>query len=178
MNKDRVGMILANQFGAMENYMKPNKLRLLATMNHMVPALLAIDYQITGHLSSTSMASASGGIAIGEAFRLIKHGYQDLMIAGGLDFNLNRHFFEGMELFGANCNKFNDDPTHASMPYDKKRAGPVMADGGGVLILESLDSALERGAKIYCEIGGFSMNTDAFHILRPSDNGIGLFKAM
>lgn len=101
-----------------------------------------------------------------------------MMITGGVDFNLNRHFFEGMELFGANCNTFNGDPEHASRPYDTKRAGPVMADGGGVLILEDLESALRRKAKIYCEIGGFSMNTDAYHILRPTDNGIGLFKAI
>lgn len=59
----------------MENYLKPNKLRLLFSMNHMVPALLAQDYQLSGHLGSTSTASASGGIAIGEAFRMIKHGY-------------------------------------------------------------------------------------------------------
>lgn len=100
------------------------------------------------------------------------------MIAGGADFNLNRHFFEGMELFGANCNKYNDQPEKASMPYDIKRQGPVMSDGGGVLILENLESAQERGAHIYCEIGGFSQNSDAFHILRPTDNGIGLFKAI
>lgn len=64
------------------------------------------------------------------------------------------------------------------MPYDKKRCGPVMSDGAGVLILERLETAIERGARIYCEVGGFSMNTDAFHILRPTDNGIGLFKAI
>lgn len=93
----------------MENYMKPdNKLRLLMTMNHMVGALLAMDLGITGHLSATSTASSSGAIAIGEAYRLIKHGYQDRMITGGVDFNLNRHFFEGMELFGANVNRYND----------------------------------------------------------------------
>ena len=124
------------------------------------------------------MGISSVGIAIGEAYRVIKHGYQDLMITGAVDYNLNRHFFEGMELFGANCGTYNEDPTHASRPYDMKRAGPVMSDGGGVLILEELDSAIKRNAKIYCEIGGFSTNTDAYHILRPTDNGIGLFKAL
>lgn len=76
------------------------------------------------------------------------------MIAGGVDFNLNRHFFEGMELFGANCTKFNHDPAKASMPYDKKRAGPVMSDGGAIVILENLETALKRKAKIYCEVAG------------------------
>jgi 3-oxoacyl-[acyl-carrier-protein] synthase II len=68
------------------------------------------------------------------------------MITGGVDFNLNRHFFEGMELFGANCNTYNHDPEKASRPYDSKRAGPVMSDGGGVLILEELESAIRRKA--------------------------------
>lgn len=68
------------------------------------------------------------------------------MITGGADFNLNRHFFEGMELFGANVNKYNDNPELASMPYDKKRCGPALSDGGGALILETLESALNRNA--------------------------------
>ena len=109
--KDRTGIIVANQFGVLENYMRPNnKLRLLMTMNHMVGAILAMEHQITGHLSCTSTASSSGAIAIGEAYRLIKHGYQDRMVTGGVDFNLNKHFFEGMELFSANVNKFNESP--------------------------------------------------------------------
>jgi 3-oxoacyl-[acyl-carrier-protein] synthase II len=94
-----------------------------------------MEHHITGHLECTSSASASGGIAIGQAFRLIKHGYQDVVIAGGVDFNLNRHFFEGMELFGASCNQFNHDPTRASMPYDERRCGAVMSDGGAVVVL-------------------------------------------
>lgn len=102
------------------------------------------------------MASSSGAIAIGESFRLIKHGYADVIISGGVDINLNRTFFEGMELFGANCNSFNDRPEQASRPYDKQRAGPIMSDGGGSLILESLESALSRKARIYCEIVGYS----------------------
>lgn len=68
------------------------------------------------------------------------------MISGSLDFNLNRHFFEGMELFGANCNTYNHDPSQASRPFDKKRCGPILSDGGAILILESLESALKRKA--------------------------------
>lgn len=84
-----------------------------------------------------------------------------------------------MELFGANCNSFNDNPEKASMPFDEKRSGPVISDGGGALILESLESAIKRKAPhIYCEIGGYSENCDAFHILRPTADGIGLFKAI
>lgn len=82
-----------------------------------------------------------------------------------------------MELFGANCNAYNHDPTKGSRPFDRDRKGPIMSDGGGALVLESLESALQRKAKIYCEVAGYSQNCDAYHILRPTDNGIGLFKA-
>ena len=78
------------------------------------------------------------------------------MITGGADFNLNRNFFEGMELFGANCNTYNDHPEKASRPYDKKRAGPALSDGGASMVIESLESAQTRGAKIYAEILGYS----------------------
>ena len=144
----------------------------------MVPSLLSLKYQIKGPTSGISMASSSGAISIGDSYRLIKHGYSDIMIAGGVDFNLNRHFFEGMELFGANCNEFNEDPEHGSKPFDKNRCGPALSDGGGALILESLESAMKRKAKIYCEIIGYSQNADAYHILRPSENGFGLYKAI
>lgn len=63
------------------------------------------------------------------------------------------------------------------MPFDESRCGPVLSDGGGILVFESLESALKRKAKIYCEVGGYSQNTDGYHILRPTDNGIGLYKA-
>ena len=89
-------------------------------------------------MSTPSIASASGEIAIGDAFRLIKYDYADVCIAGGVDFNLNRHFFEGMELFGANCNTYNHLPQLGSKPFDEARCGPVLSDGGGILILESL----------------------------------------
>lgn len=92
------------------------------------------------------MASASGTIAIGEAYRQVKHGYSDCVIAGGVDFNLNRNFFEGMELFGANCNTHNENPQKASRPFDKKRQGPVLSDGGGIMVMESLESAIKRKA--------------------------------
>ncbi len=80
------------------------------------------------------------------------------MIAGGVDFNLNKHFLEGMELLGANNDKYNDDPAHASMPFDTQRSGPVMSDGGGFVVLETLESALSRTPrpKIYCEVSGYS----------------------
>lgn len=85
-----------------------------------------------------------------------------------------------MELLGANNKKYNDDPAHASMPFDTQRSGPVMSDGGGFVVLESLESALSRKPrpKIYCEVSGYSQNCDGFHILRPKPTGEGMFKAV
>ena len=84
-----------------------------------------------------------------------------------------------MELFGATNTENNEAPDKASRPFDKKRKGPVMSDGGAVLILESLESAIKRKSpNIYCEIAGFRENTEPYHILRPTEDGIGLVKAM
>ena len=182
----RSGIIIGNQFGANENIInisntdrgqKKDTTALLKSMNHMVAGLLAIDYNFQGPTASASTASSSGGVAIGEAFRKIKFGYADYIIAGGADFNLNRPFFQGMENFGATCQKYNATPESASRPFDASRAGPVLADGAGLLALEEYESAIKRGAKIYAEIIGYGHTTDAYHILRPIESGFGVWRA-
>ncbi|CAI2370059.1 unnamed protein product [Moneuplotes crassus] len=184
--KYRSGIIIGNQFGANENIakignvdrgLKKDTTSLLKIMNHMVAGLLAIDYDFQGPTASASTASSSGAVAIGEAFRKIKHGYADFIIAGGADFNLNRPFFQGMENFGATCRAFNDTPESACRPFDRTRAGPVLSDGAGLLALEDYDSAVSRGADILAEIVGYGHSTDAFHILSPINNGLGVFRA-
>ena len=100
------------------------------------------------------------------------------MVAGGFDINLNQNFASGMELMGASCIKFKDQPLKASRPFDRDRAGPVLGDGGALLLLESEETALKRGAKIIAEIKGYSQNSDAYHILRPQMNGSGAIRAM
>lgn len=178
-DSERFGIAIGNQFGVLENFNKPNdKLRLLKTMNHMTASLMAIEYGLRGKLESPSMASSTGSWSIGQAYRQIKHGISDLVVAGGLDFNLNRHFFEGMDLLGANCQNYNDEPEKGSMPFHKKRCGPVISDGGGLLLLEDLEHAIKRDAKIYCEIIGQSQNCDAYHILRPNEKGLGTLRVM
>ena len=183
----RSGIIIGNQFGANENIIKisnedrgerKDTTSLLKTMNHMVAGLLAIDYNFQGPTASASTASSSGGVAIGEAFRKIKYGHADFIIAGGADFNLNRPFFQGMENFGATCQAYNDTPETSSRPFDQSRAGPVMSDGAGLLALEDYESAINRGANIYAEIVGYGHTTDAYHILRPVENGLGVWRAV
>jgi len=159
--------------------MQNDKLRLIKQMPHMLPAVIAIEHGIRGHVSAPSAASAGSAQAIGEAYRLIKDGYMDWVLVGGLDFNCDQNAIPGMDAFGAVSKTFNDNPEHACRPFDKKRAGTILADGGAMILLESLEKAEERSCtNIYAEVAGFAQTSDAFHALRPTDTGVGLIKAI
>lgn len=109
-----------------------------------------------GHISAPAGASVGGMMAMGEAFRLIRDGYMDRILVGGLDYNCNQNVLPGMDAFGALCTTFNDNPEAACRPFDKTRAGTVLSDGGGMVLLESEEHALKRNApNMYCEIGGY-----------------------
>jgi len=145
----------------------------------MMSALVATEYGIRGHVSAPSAASAASTVAIGEAFRLIRDGYMDTMLVGGIDYNCDGSVISGMDAFGALTTSFNNDPEAACRPFDNKRSGTVLSDGGGMIVLESLEIAKKRKARnIYAEICGFGMTCDAHHILRPTDSGVGLIKAI
>ena len=132
-----------------------------------------------GHVSASSMASAGGAIAIGEAFRLVKHGHVDRILTGGLDYNINATCVGGMDAFGALTRTCNEEPDKAMKPFDMGRSGTVLSDGGSLLMLETEESAIRRGAPhIYGEVAGFNMNCDAYHLLRPTDSGVGLISAI
>ena len=105
-----------------------------------------MEHGIKGHVSASSMASAGGSIAIGEAYRLVKHGIVDRIIAGGLDYNVNENCVGGMNAFGALTKSFNDAPDKAMRPFDKRRSGTVISDGGAMVLLESEESAARRAA--------------------------------
>ncbi|MGH2103459.1 beta-ketoacyl synthase N-terminal-like domain-containing protein, partial [Aerococcus urinaeequi] len=121
-------------------------------------------------------ACASANNAIGEAFRYIKHGYADVMIAGGAEGAINEIGLGGFDNLTATSDS--TDPDRASIPFDKDRNGFVMGEGAGILVLESLESAQARGAKIYAEIGGYGSTSDAYHLTAPSEDGSGAAKAM
>lgn len=134
----------------------------------MAASYVAQKLGIKGHCSGISNACASGANAIGEAYRLIRHGYADLMVAGGSEAPICRLCVEGYGASGA-LSKI-DNPS-ASSPFDKKRDGFVIAEGACILILEDLESALNRNAHIYAEIIGYSNTTDSYHITKPEING-------
>jgi 3-oxoacyl-(acyl-carrier-protein) synthase len=110
-------------------------------MPHIVSAVVAVENQIRGQVGATSGASAASSIAIGEAYRLIRDGYVDRVLVGGVDFNCDGDVISGMDSFGAVTQASNNDPEGSCRPFDLKRAGTVLSDGGGMLLLESLESA-------------------------------------
>lgn len=148
-----------------------------ANIVNMVAGNLSIKYGLKGPNYSIVSACSSGTHAIGEAARLIRHGYIDIMIAGGAEMATSPVGLGGFAAARALSTR-NDDPQAASRPWDRDRDGFVLSDGAGVMVLEEYEQAKARGAKIYAEIIGIGMNSDAYHMTAPSPNGIGASECM
>ena len=137
---------------------------------------IAIRYGAKGPCTSMVTACASSNNSIGEAFRLIKHGYADIMLAGGSEAAISRMGVGGFS--GMKALNSHNDPRRASIPFDKDRSGFVLGEGGGILVLESLEGAQKRGANILAEIVGYGTTCDAYHITSPHPEGEGAADAM
>jgi 3-oxoacyl-[acyl-carrier-protein] synthase II len=131
---------------------------------------IAIELGVSGPNSTNSMSCASGTLAIGEGFRLIRDGYADVMITGGAEAPLAPLCFGAFSIIRAMSTR-NDDPATASRPFDRDRDGFVMGEGSAVLILEEYERAKARGAKIYAEVAGFGFTNDAYHMTAPRPDG-------
>lgn len=131
---------------------------------------MAIEFGISGPNSTNAMSCASGSMAIGEAFRQIRDGYADVMLAGGSEAPLATLCFGAFALIRAMSTR-NDDPSSASRPFDADRDGFVMGEGAAVLLLESWDHAVARGARIYAELAGYGTTNDAHHMTAPLPGG-------
>jgi len=134
-----------------------------------LPARVAIRTGARGASFATISACATGSHSIGEAMRAIRHGYADGMIAGGAEAAITVLSVGGFNAMRAMSTR-NDDPQHASRPFDKDRDGFVMGEGAGVLVLEELEAAKRRGARIYAELVGYGANCDAHHVAAPAPN--------
>lgn len=146
-------------------------------MANAVSGQVAIRQGLQGTVFTTSSACASAGHAIGMALMAIRSGEADLVVTGGAESATTPLSVSGFASMKALSTR-NDDPARASRPFDAERDGFVMGDGAGILILEELESARARGAKIYCELKGYGSTDDAFHITAPAEDGSGSARAI
>ena len=145
---------------------------------NMAAGNIAIAFKLQGPCECIVTACASGTNAIGDAYRAIQRGEADVMFAGGTEAAISPAGVSGFAAMKALCADHNDDPAHASRPFDKNRSGFVMGEGAGIIVLENLEHAKARGAHIYAELVGYGRNDDAYHITTPAPGGITQAKCM
>jgi 3-oxoacyl-[acyl-carrier-protein] synthase II len=188
-DRDRVGAMMGTALGGVgyaeeqlslflrEGLRAVDATLALAVFGGAASCNIAIELGVSGPNSTNAMSCASGAMAIGEAFRQIRDGYADVMIAGGAEAPLAPLCFGAFALIRAMSTR-NDDPEHASRPFDKDRDGFVMGEGTAVLILEEHSRAVARGARIYAEVCGFGTTNDAHHMTAPRPDGSQAARAM
>lgn len=188
-NADRIGVLIGSGIGGCDTWsdqqitlytkgprrVSPYFVPML--ISDMAAGMVSIIYGAKGPNLAITTACASGTHSIGEAFRIIQRGEADAMIAGGAEAVINSLAMAGFCSAKALSTR-NDDPLRSSRPFDLNRDGFVMGEGAGTIVMESLEFALARGAKIYGEIVGFGMTGDAFHITQPAPGGEGAARSM
>lgn len=187
-NMEKVGIIVSSGIGGLStieeqinnlNTKGPDRVSPMyipMAISNMAAGNIAIDLGLKGESESIVTACASGTHSIGEAFRLIRHGYQEAVFCGGCEASITPSGIAGFTTIKAL--NVTEDKTRASIPFDKERAGFVMGEGAGVLVLEELEHAKKRGAHIYAEVVGYGASSDAYHITSPAPNGEGGARAM
>ena len=188
LDRDRFGVIVGSGVGGLRkieestetlNSRGPGRVSpffIPMAIVNLAPGNIAIDLQARGICSSSVTACASGTNSIGEAFHRIRFGYEDVIAAGGSESTITPLGIAGFQSMRALYS--GDDPRRASIPFDKERSGFVMGEGAGILMLEELEHAKARGAKIYAEVVGYGTSCDAHHITAPLEDGSGAVKSM
>jgi 3-oxoacyl-[acyl-carrier-protein] synthase II len=190
VDPERFGVILGNGIGGIDTleneiikgqekgYMAVQPLLVPKMISNLGPGAVAIRFNAQGPCYSIVTACASGTDAIGAAYQWIKSGVADAMITGGTEAPITHVALGGFCVLQALSTKYNDTPEKASRPFDKDRDGFVIGEGAGILIIEELEHAKKRGAKIYAEIVGYGISCDANHITAPHPEGRGGIQAM
>lgn len=188
LDKDRVSVIFGSGIGGLSTIEKQIKtlsdrgpsrvspLTIPMSISNIAAGIIAIEHGILGSCLSLTSACATSTHCIGEAFRSIRDGYSDIVVAGGTEASICEFGIAGFQALTALSKS--EDKNRASIPFDKDRNGFVMGEGAGVLILEELESALKRGARIYGEVVGYGTTCDAYHMTSPVMDGSGAAKAM
>lgn len=188
-NEDRVGVVQGTAVGAIATTLDANALVMGGQPDRVTPfflvnitpnmgaGIVAITTGAKGAHHCLCDACATGTNSIGLAARIIQYGEADAVIAGGADSGLVPTLYAGLDATGA-CTRHNDPPQKASRPFDKGRDGLVSAEGAATLILEEMEHALRRGARIYAEVLGYGNNADAFHVTSPTPSGVGPARCM
>ncbi len=189
-DKERTGIIIGSGIGGLPGIEEaalllkekgPRRLSpffIPSCLINLASGNISIKYGFKGPNHAVVTACATGTHAIGDAARIIKYGDADVMIAGGAESAICRLGIAGFAAARALSTSYNETPEKASRPWDKGRDGFVMGEGAGVLVMEELEHAKKRGAKIYGELVGYGMSGDAFHITSPTENGDGGYRAM
>jgi len=188
-NRDRVGILIGSGIGGITTLLEqaevmrergPDRLSpfLIPMMiSDSAAGMIAIQLGARGPNMALATACASGSNAIGEAAEMIRRGNVDVMIAGASEASIVALAMGGMNVMGALSTR-NDDPLRASRPFDKDRDGFLMAEGAGIILLESLEHAQARDAGILCELSGYGTSDDAYHVSAPAENGAGAALSM
>lgn len=188
VNMEKVGIVIGSGIGGIETIENEKQkcvdkgpdrvspMYIPMGISNMAAGNVAIEMGVKGESIAISTACASGTHCIGEGFRMIKHGYQDIVISGGTEASITPVSIAGFTNIKALTKS--DEKLRASIPFDKERNGFVMGEGAGIIILEELEHAKARNAKIYAEIVGYGATSDAYHITSPAPEGEGGARAM
>ena len=187
--RDRFGVIVSTGIGGLKTLQ--DQLQILVTkgpgrnspftipmlISNMAGGVISMEFNLRGPNLCIVTACATSNNAIGESWRIIKFGDADIFLAGGSEASIVEIGVAGFSAMRA-LSKRNDEPERASRPFDRDRDGFVMSEGSGVVVVEELEHARARGAKIYCEITGYGVSADAYHMTAPPPNGEGAARAM
>ena len=189
-NEERLGVMVGSGIGGLDTIYRNSSILdnqgirkispffIPSSLINLLSGHISIKYRLKGPNSSPVTACATGTHAIGDSFTIIKNNKADLMVCGGAEAAICPLGIAGFSAARALCDTFNLQPTKGSRPWDKDRSGFVMGEGAGVLVLEELEHAKKRNAKIYAEVKGYGMSGDAYHITKPSEDGSGGYRAM